>query len=195
MAEGDPRPGAVRDRPATGLGGFLRRAARSILDLPWQIVQVQTAISLGGGMPPKGSITADGKGCLASSRSWGPSITFVPCDWGWCRRALRSVSTVCVEVTRGLLSPFQISETSQAGLFRLWAVISSDLYCIRLNIPRQFYVNQRVAKAEEGPSYRKVQGSRCCWSLWSAVCSASEVVSPAMREPHKGWGFVDAKAW
>uniref|UniRef100_A0A8C8XUY3 DNA polymerase epsilon catalytic subunit n=1 Tax=Panthera leo TaxID=9689 RepID=A0A8C8XUY3_PANLE len=90
VAEGDPRPGAVRDRP------------------------VRTAIGLGGGI------------------------------------------TVCVEVTRGLLSPFQISETSQAGLFRLWAVISSDLYCIRLNIPRQFYVNQRVAKAEEGPSYRKV---------------------------------------
>uniref|UniRef100_A0A8C9JJA6 DNA polymerase epsilon catalytic subunit n=1 Tax=Panthera tigris altaica TaxID=74533 RepID=A0A8C9JJA6_PANTA len=90
VAEGDPRPGAVRDRP------------------------VRTAIGLGGGI------------------------------------------TVCVEVTRGLLSPFQISETSQAGLFRLWAVISSDLYTIRLNIPRQFYVNQRVAKAEEGPSYRKV---------------------------------------
>nr|XP_035967011.1 DNA polymerase epsilon catalytic subunit A-like [Halichoerus grypus] len=88
VAEGNPLPGAIRDRPATGLGSFLRRTARSILDLPWQIVQ--------------------------------------------------------------------ISETSQAGLFRLWAVISSDLYCIRLNIPRVFYVNQRVAKAEEGPSYRKV---------------------------------------
>ncbi|XP_059750084.1 DNA polymerase epsilon catalytic subunit A isoform X1 [Balaenoptera ricei] len=87
-AEGAPRPGTIREGPSTGLGGFFRRTARSILDLPWQIVQ--------------------------------------------------------------------ISETSQAGLFRLWAVISSDLYCIKLNIPRVFYVNQRVAKAEEGPSYRKV---------------------------------------
>lgn len=60
--------------------------------------------------------------------------------------------------------PFQISETGQAGLFRLWAVISSDLHCIRLSIPRVFYVNQRVAKAEEGPSYRKVRGRGCCWS-------------------------------
>lgn len=51
---------------------------------------------------------------------------------------------------------FQISETSQAGLFRLWALIGSDLHCIRLSIPRVFYVNQRVAKAEEGTSYRKV---------------------------------------
>jgi DNA polymerase epsilon subunit 1 len=50
----------------------------------------------------------------------------------------------------------QISETSQAGLFRLWAVIGSDLHCIKLSIPRVFYVNQRVAKVEEGPSYRKV---------------------------------------
>ncbi|ELK14230.1 DNA polymerase epsilon catalytic subunit A [Pteropus alecto] len=87
-AEGAPQPGAVREGPATGLGGFLRRTARSILDLPWQIVQ--------------------------------------------------------------------ISETSQAGAFRLWAVIGSDLYCIKLSVPRVFYVNQRVPKAEEGPSYRKV---------------------------------------
>lgn len=69
-------------------------------------------------------------------------------------------STFCDKVRHTLLYslfPFQISETSQPGLFRLWAVISSDLYCIKLNIPRVFYVNQRVAKAEEGPSYRKVQ--------------------------------------
>uniref|UniRef100_A0A8C5UT22 DNA polymerase epsilon catalytic subunit n=1 Tax=Microcebus murinus TaxID=30608 RepID=A0A8C5UT22_MICMU len=87
-AGGVLRPGAIRDGPASGLGSFLRRTARSVLDLPWQIVQ--------------------------------------------------------------------ISETSQAGLFRLWAVIGSDLHCIKLSIPRVFYVNQRVAKAEDGPSYRKV---------------------------------------
>ncbi|XP_058137158.1 DNA polymerase epsilon catalytic subunit A [Dasypus novemcinctus] len=87
-AEGGPRAGAVRDGPTAGLGSFLRRTARSVLDLPWQIVQ--------------------------------------------------------------------ISETNQAGSFRLWAVIGSDLHCIKLSIPRVFYVNQRVAKAEEGPSYRKV---------------------------------------
>ncbi|XP_030795668.1 DNA polymerase epsilon catalytic subunit A isoform X1 [Rhinopithecus roxellana] len=87
-AGGVLRPGAIRDGPAAGLGSFLRRTARSILDLPWQIVQ--------------------------------------------------------------------ISETSQAGLFRLWALVGSDLHCIRLSIPRVFYVNQRVAKAEEGASYRKV---------------------------------------
>lgn len=87
-AEGAPQPGAIRDGPSAGLGGFLRRTARSILDLPWQIVQ--------------------------------------------------------------------ISETTQAGVFRLWAVIGSDLHCIKLHVPRVFYVNQRVPKAEEGPSSRKV---------------------------------------
>jgi hypothetical protein len=31
------------------------------------------------------------------------------------------------------------------------------LHCIKLSIPRVFYVNQRVAKAEDGPAYRKVR--------------------------------------
>lgn len=51
----------------------------------------------------------------------------------------------------------QIAETSQPGLFRLWAVIGSDLHCIRLSIPRVFYVNQRIPKPEEGAAYRKVR--------------------------------------
>ncbi|EMP24874.1 DNA polymerase epsilon catalytic subunit A [Chelonia mydas] len=80
--------GVIRDGPSKGLSSYLRRTARSILDLPWQIVQV--------------------------------------------------------------------AETSQPGLFRLWAVIGSDLHCIKLSIPRVFYVNQRVAKPEEGAAYRKV---------------------------------------
>ncbi|OWK53601.1 DNA polymerase epsilon catalytic subunit A [Lonchura striata] len=80
--------GVVRDALSKGLSSYLRRTARSILDLPWQVVQ--------------------------------------------------------------------ITETSQPGLFRLWAVIGSDLHCIKLSIPRVFYVNQRVPKPEEGTAYRKV---------------------------------------
>ncbi|KAL2298672.1 hypothetical protein Nmel_015678 [Mimus melanotis] len=80
--------GAVRDAFSKGLGSYLRRTARSILDLPWQVVQ--------------------------------------------------------------------IAETSQPGLFRLWALIGSDLHCIKLSIPRVFYVNQRIPKPEEGTAYRKV---------------------------------------
>lgn len=33
-------PMGVATSTRTGLGGFLRRTARSIMDLPWQIVQV-----------------------------------------------------------------------------------------------------------------------------------------------------------
>ncbi|XP_066459860.1 DNA polymerase epsilon catalytic subunit A [Eleutherodactylus coqui] len=91
LDDGDAVPGAggvVRETQAAGLGNFLRRTARSIFDMPWQIVQ--------------------------------------------------------------------IDESSQPGIFRLWAVIGSDLHCIKLNISRIFYVNQRVPKAEEGVVYRKV---------------------------------------
>lgn len=91
LEDGDVAPGAggiVRETQAAGLGNFLRKTARSILDMPWQIVQ--------------------------------------------------------------------IGESSQPGIFRLWAVIGSDLHCIKINIPRIFYVNQRVPKTEEGAVYRKV---------------------------------------
>ncbi|XP_073410903.1 DNA polymerase epsilon catalytic subunit A [Dendrobates tinctorius] len=91
LDDGDAAPGAggvVRETQAAGLGSFLRRTARSILDMPWQIVQ--------------------------------------------------------------------IGESSQPGIFRLWAVIGSDLHCIKLNIPRVFYVNQRVPKTEESVVYKKV---------------------------------------
>nr|XP_023689121.1 DNA polymerase epsilon catalytic subunit A [Paramormyrops kingsleyae]XP_023689122.1 DNA polymerase epsilon catalytic subunit A [Paramormyrops kingsleyae]XP_023689123.1 DNA polymerase epsilon catalytic subunit A [Paramormyrops kingsleyae] len=81
--------GVIRGgRATTDLGTFLRRTARSILDMPWQIVQ--------------------------------------------------------------------IAETSHPGLYKLWAVIGSDLHCIKLNIPRVFYVNQKVPKQEEGAAYKKV---------------------------------------
>uniref|UniRef100_A0A3P8WLR8 DNA polymerase epsilon catalytic subunit n=1 Tax=Cynoglossus semilaevis TaxID=244447 RepID=A0A3P8WLR8_CYNSE len=80
--------GVIRGGPTTGLGNFLRRTARSILDMPWQIVQ--------------------------------------------------------------------IAETSHPGLYKLWAVIGNDLHCMKLNIPRVFYVNQKVPKQEEGATYKKV---------------------------------------
>lgn len=56
----------------------------------------------------------------------------------------------------------QIAETSQPGLYKLWAVIGNDLHCMKLNIPRVFYVNQKVPKQEEGATYKKVQKLNCC---------------------------------
>lgn len=43
LLDGEAQPvggGVIRGGPITGLGSFLRRTARSILDMPWQIVQV-----------------------------------------------------------------------------------------------------------------------------------------------------------
>ncbi|XP_066509888.1 DNA polymerase epsilon catalytic subunit A-like [Hoplias malabaricus] len=91
LIDGEALPtggGVIRDGPTTGLGNFLRRTARSILDMPWQIIQ--------------------------------------------------------------------IAETNHPGLYKLWAVIGNDLHCMKLNIPRVFYVNQRVPKQEEGATYKKV---------------------------------------
>ncbi|TRY87471.1 hypothetical protein DNTS_035299 [Danionella cerebrum] len=80
LIDGESQPtggGVVRDGSTSGLGSFLRKTARGILDMPWQIVQ-------------------------------------------------------------------------------LWAVIGSDLHCMKLTIPRVFYVNQRVAKQEEPATCKKV---------------------------------------
>ena len=47
-------------------------------------------------------------------------------------------------------------ETAAPGQFKLWALIGSDLHGIRLNVPRIFYVNQRVPKEDsEGGVWRK----------------------------------------
>ena len=55
----------------------------------------------------------------------------------------------------------QIMETSIPGLFRLWALVGSDLHCIKLTIPRTFYVNQKTPKdneeQEQDRLWRKVQ--------------------------------------
>ena len=75
---GDNFGGVVRSGNRATLGGFLKRAQRTLLDTPWQIIQIM--------------------------------------------------------------------ETGTPGLFRLWALVGSDLHQIKLVVPRVFYVNQRTAK-------------------------------------------------
>ncbi|KAL1117393.1 hypothetical protein AAG570_004719, partial [Ranatra chinensis] len=50
----------------------------------------------------------------------------------------------------------QISETNAVGVFRIWALVGSELHQVRLIVPRIFYVNSRLPK-EESPEalYRK----------------------------------------
>jgi DNA polymerase epsilon subunit 1 len=44
----------------------------------------------------------------------------------------------------------QLAETGTPGLYRLWALVGADLHCIKLTVPRIFYVNQKSPKEEEG---------------------------------------------
>lgn len=80
--EGVPisRPSGFGRGSAATLGGFLRRTQRTLLDTPWQIIQ--------------------------------------------------------------------IVETSQPGILKLWALVGHDLHQLKLKVPRIFYVNQRLARAE-----------------------------------------------
>jgi DNA polymerase epsilon subunit 1 len=43
----------------------------------------------------------------------------------------------------------QLAETGTPGLYRLWALVGADLHCIKLTVPRIFYVNQKTPKEEE----------------------------------------------
>ena len=78
-------------KPST-LGGFLRRAQRTLLDTPWQIIQI-------------------------TEMSGSP------------------------------------------GVFKVWALVGSDLHQVKLVVPRIFYVNQRTPKNanEAGGLWKKVQ--------------------------------------
>jgi len=52
-----------------------------------------------------------------------------------------------------LNTPWQIvhlAETGQRGVYKLWAVIGSDLHAIKLQVPRIFYVNQKTVKEGDG---------------------------------------------
>lgn len=71
--------------PATTLGGFIRRAQRTLLNTPWQIIQV--------------------------------------------------------------------AETVEPGLFKVWALVGTELHQIKLSVPRIFYVNQRICRATDSGQY------------------------------------------
>merc|ERR1719391_1291839 len=82
------RVGVSKQAPLT-LGGFLRQAKRTLLDTPWQVIQV--------------------------------------------------------------------AETPSPGLYKVWALVGSDLHCVKMIVPRTFYVNQRTPKeTTEGGLWRKV---------------------------------------
>jgi len=93
--------GVVRTGVRGTIGGFLKRAQRTLLDTPWQIIQVFFLISLF---------------YFSSTQAFNP----------------------------------QIVETGQPGLFRVWALIGSDLHQVKVVVPRVFYVNQVNFQWENG---------------------------------------------
>jgi len=81
--------GIGASRAQATLGGFLQKAKRTLMDTPWQIIQ--------------------------------------------------------------------IAETGSPGQFKVWALVGSDLHCIKLVVPRTFYVNQKTPKeGQAGALWRKV---------------------------------------
>ena len=65
----------------------------------------------------------------------------------------------------------QIAETGHPGLYRLWSLIGNDLHCIKLLVPRIFYVNQRQPKeSNEGPS----KSTKLNWHGIFLLCSMVE---------------------
>lgn len=68
----------------------------------------------------------------------------------------------------------QIAETSHPGLFKLWAVIGNDLHCMKLNILRVFYVNQKVPKQEEGATYKKAHPEKWHHHFCKSLCHRGE---------------------
>ncbi|KOB69708.1 DNA polymerase, partial [Operophtera brumata] len=46
-----------------------------------------------------------------------------------------------------------VAETAEPGLFRLWALVGTELHQIKLSVPRVFYVNQRSGRATDSGAY------------------------------------------
>ncbi|XP_045777091.1 DNA polymerase epsilon catalytic subunit 1 isoform X2 [Maniola jurtina] len=79
------------------------------------------------------------------SKSAGPTNTL----GGFIRRAQRTLLNTPWQI-------IQVAETAEPGLFRLWALVGTELHQIKLTVPRIFYVNRRVAREEEsGPYWRR----------------------------------------
>ena len=45
-----------------------------------------------------------------------------------------------------------MAETDAPGVFKLWALVGSELHAVKVNVPRIFYVNCKAAREGEGTS-------------------------------------------
>nr|CAD7258615.1 unnamed protein product [Timema shepardi] len=150
--------GGVVRNPSTGtLGGFLRRAQRTLLDTPWQVIQVHQSPSLAG---VKHQMNYSS---MARGYFWR-LLEDMLCSG----RGLQYGETCFQEIVEFLLSRVVCSdqrdhvvpvcELSHPGLFRLWALVGQELHQVKLVVPRIFYVNQRLPRndtTEDAPLWRK----------------------------------------
>ncbi|XP_073950246.1 DNA polymerase epsilon catalytic subunit 1 [Choristoneura fumiferana] len=84
----------------------------------------------------------DNESSMPPPRSMGPAGTL----GSFIKRAQRTLLNTPWQI-------IQVYETSEPGLFRLWALVGSDLHQIKLTVPRIFYVNSRVARPADSGSY------------------------------------------
>lgn len=128
--------GGFRDmgrNPAPGtLGGFLRQAQQTLLNTPWQIIQVTVNTDI-----------------LYRSVMKFYFVTFV-----FVSAFIKIISSLLM-----CLIFIQLSETNKPGVFKVWALVGQELHNIRLVVPRTFYINQRFPRpeptADEATLWRK----------------------------------------
>lgn len=149
--------------PVRGLGGFLRRTARSMMDMPWQIVQVSDMIKKRWEFSYPG-VTLVKNACLMGAPFWCACKEF--CLFCIKKNTVTNMLFMKADVTLW----FQLMEMTQPGTFKLWALIGSDLHAMKLLVPRIFYVNQKTPKEGEGASKYYLQSAffmkNYCSSKW-----------------------------
>ncbi|GLG99117.1 DNA polymerase epsilon catalytic subunit [Gryllus bimaculatus] len=64
----------------------------------------------------------------------------------------------------------QVVEMNQSGIFKLWALVGNELHQIRLQVPRIFYVNQRIPRPEPE------SGTQCFWRKCNRLLPRSRPV-------------------
>nr|XP_026494308.1 DNA polymerase epsilon catalytic subunit A [Vanessa tameamea] len=94
----------------------------------------------------RGRVDKEAMSSNVMTRNVGPSNTL----GGFIRRAQRTLLNTPWQI-------IQVAETAEPGLFRLWALVGAELHAVRLEVPRVFYVNRRVARAaDSGAHWRRV---------------------------------------
>ncbi|XP_030759546.1 DNA polymerase epsilon catalytic subunit A [Sitophilus oryzae] len=84
------------------------------------------------------------KGSMAVLRSSAPGTM-----GGFLQKTQRTLLTTPWQI-------LQIISTATPGEFKLWALVQSELYCVKLTVPRMYYANLKTPKArEEGALFKK----------------------------------------